>query len=284
MLLKKIGLGNVWLQILLLSLICFTIYICYIPNFLYIKTVNVQGVNEQNKAILASSANNYFSKKSLLPKKNYIFFNEIAIINFLRNENPTLEIEFVKKKWPKSVIIGARHRNISYFALENNKVNIFSEDGMIVDSINLQPDTPASSTFEHLTELSGYDPKVAIGEYSVPPNFQNILKNVPTAITQGTGLGTKRLELNLEQEEYTAITTTGYKILSHTSLPMENLQAKLSLILADYSEAQEKGLAYIDIRFKDRAFICFQDQPCAKPNFFSNPESLTSSSSSNTLQ
>ena len=141
---SKSGLKNLFLKINQISVVkniififflAGLVYIIYIPNFLYVKSVEISGLPQKQTEELAARINTFLDTKSLLPQKNLLLTSKKKLDLLIKNDSSISEIQSIQKKWFSSLKISLLPRIASYELNSNSKQYKLASDGFIMEEI-----------------------------------------------------------------------------------------------------------------------------------------------------
>lgn len=143
--LQKIGLGKGINKILAVALLLFLIYLVYIPNFLFIKSIKITGAEGNAAGTVQAEVSEYFSKSSLLQaQKNIIFLNATGLKNYLlANNSAIFKVEGIKKNWrARTLTVKILPKAEQFFVQTNTGNYAVYNDGTIAREISTDPAQP----------------------------------------------------------------------------------------------------------------------------------------------
>lgn len=325
-LLKRWGMGSAWRQIGLALLVLVALYIVYFPNFLTLKTIQIEGIRDSDRpAIEASLRDNLAKVPFYNPQRNLLFLSQTRIESVLNTLGSVDTVSEINKDFSNNtlriVITPTQERfmvrsNDKVFlvyndgslkgdtgpdrsAWENNlnsrliKINIpanllvggnkqfltqdtarYTTDLVsalrgIVGSSLAYLDIPISDekkstpevTNDSSDELSPKDapPEALASEEAGNPvteenNLSSIIVEVQTPIALD--------ELNIVMQKGNQPDRT-FKVLVDPSENPKDLVDRLNLLLSQTAPDRYNALNYIDLRVKNRAYVCLLNAVCA---------------------
>ncbi len=261
--LYKIGLGGIWARISVAVVIFVTLYLAFIPSFLTIKEIQINGgpINIQNNA--GGSARAYFKKNALFAQNNLLFLSKKRLKDYLLKNNKNIfRIDSIEKKFPHELIINLQPRVAKYLIESTNKNLIVSNDGLIMG----QSDSPVASS----TESGLISFKISAGlsgtlfEKIFDEKFLEELQTLSLNLPEITGSHISSFSAEgLNEPDLEVYIDPGYKILFDLKPDLDLTLKRLKILLQQISPADTAKLYYIDVRIQNRGYICFKKTACA---------------------
>jgi len=279
-LLARIGLGS-WRNKLSLGFALLgLIYLVFIPNFLFIKSYEIQGEQLTHETEHRASVSSFLSQSRVWPQKNLLLLSGSALNKKLTAEPWIISVDKIQKIWPNRLIIKVTERR-EFALVETPEANyIYSNDGRKLQTLD-SSSTPPSNLIV-LKTPANLKPEQEIPSTSL--ELLKILQNKIPEICQATVSAYNFFPDTSPDLE--AITAAGYKIIFDTSLDNKETFENLAVLLGKLSPDEKNRLAYIDLRIKNKAFTCFKGTSCTEPVTFKNPFTIggaSTSSASSTL-
>lgn len=277
-LLKKIGLAGWKTRLLLGVLFAGLIYLIWIPNFLYIKSFEVTGKNLKHEPEHRENVAAFLNSGRFWPQKNLALLSSGRLRQKLLAKPWVIAVKRVQKTWPNKLKIELEERR-EYALLESReKKYVFSNDGRNLSSLEASS-TPA----EILINLK--TPEEVKPEQELPAellSFIGLLQNRIPEICRST-VSSYTIH-PLTNPDLEAETAAGYKVIFDTSYDNTENLANLSVLMDKLSPDEKNRLYYVDLRIKNKAFVCFKGTSCTqnqeiKTPFFGGSQNETSSSS-----
>lgn len=289
-------------------------YISFVPNFLFIRTVLVQGGRSEVNAEVRVQVERYLEDEYFVfPKKNLLFTSKRDIASYLVTANAHIwRIEKVNKKWPHGLEIVIVSRDPAFLWARNGEQILIANDGSVLPAN--EPKDVSS-----LLSVSGQFPVgAAVGSAVFEGGLLNSLAILKSDFSRITGL---QKVLNVElvpvlaetfpsspaaQQPGGATPAPGHDAAATTTVPVQALPrtptvldvpprelrvrvaadsakampqfdvlldvddtnvptlTRLKELLAGQSADRLNHLAYVDMRFDSRVYICLTSAPCAQ--------------------
>ena len=276
------------------------VYICFVPNFLFITTITVQGGTDKVAADVEQQATRFLHTSHFgIPRRNMLFVPSQELATFLAAANTHVwRVDEVKKQWPNKLSIRITSRVPVY------KFNISGQEIVVANDGSVLPkeEAPYNSQLLLVSAQTGSFAEVGGKQFSgellatlssVKNNFTALVNLpsptkielvpvmvaapsasiLPTNSLPPQGITpTHRLEqvaLNVPPEEvrvfvppYANSNTPAFTVLLPVSEDTNEVLIKLHALLASQTAERMKNLEYVDMRFSSRAFICLKGTPC----------------------
>ncbi|MCL5667211.1 MAG: hypothetical protein M1383_05590 [Patescibacteria group bacterium] len=278
--LAKIGLGSVTSKIILFSAIALAVYVIYIPNWLYIKQVNILGAKQGDEGNIARLAGVYLQSHKIWPQKNMLLLNGKNLAEFLSQQDQNIiKVEKIEKKYRGVVNIFVQPRRETYLLIANSAEYGVSNDGRIISSHFREPSsTPAGLIPLKISDNEGFN----AGQKIFTESFMQALNAISSGLPAAANSQLDYFEMaNLQSLDLNAYLKSGYKLVfdvdSDATASLENLK----IILNNTSQSDKNNLKYVDLRLKDKGYVCLKTAPCAK---IAEAPVISTGTASSTLQ
>lgn len=264
-------LGSTLTRLTVAAMLALLIYFIYVPNFLYVKKIEITGISPENSGEMRELLAQYFAAAKILPQNNILILSKKSLSSFLLAEDKNLQkITAITKRLPGTLLISAEPRSSEYL--------LESPDGSFIVSndYKIAPTGPLSASSSLIRV------KIALADNleknSVYPNPGQLA---------GISQLANRLPLLLNDSvEYFAIaspqdseiTVYGKSKARYIFDYKNDLPAtmeKFHLLLTSIAPKDLNQLFYVDMTIKNRGYVCLKNSACAKP-----PESLPNTASS----
>ncbi len=277
--LSRAGLSSWLSRILTLLFFLFLIYIFYIPNLFFIKSVKFTGLDQPTQTIINNLTASFLNKKLPWPQKNLLLLSKSKFESFLlANNKDILKINKIEKDFPNTLNIDFIQRKETYLIQTlNPNYYVMAQDGLITSEIypNASGTLPSGLILIKLNKEAilpvNQKPFKEKSFWFIDESYKNIQPIINTGLTN--------FEISdLENPYFEINTELGYKIKLDSKSDFNKSLDRLNLLLSQILPGDLKNLAYIDLRFLDRAYTCNKNSPCANthiPNSTSTLESIT---------
>lgn len=262
--LTKIGLNNWKTRVTILVIFGVFFYIIYIPNFLFIKSIEVTGASTEINNSITESTNTYLQKKFPTPERNILLLSKQKLNNFLLNNNSNLvNINVIQKKFPSKLLINITPRISSLLLQLGDDRYLVSNDGLVLEKIYSSTTTPNT---ENLLQLKIDETNtLIIGKQILDQTTINFLHEVYTKLPNIIKSDIVSFELSTPNSSDLSIyTKKGYKIFIDLILEKEKTLSRLNLLFSQQSATEINKFYYVDMRFEGRGYVCFKDSACTR--------------------
>ncbi len=256
--LNTVGLGTIWAKIFFALILVFIVYLVFFPNWFTIKTVSYTSKTDKAKNEVETIINELLKTKTPYPKNNWLLLSKKAVLNdILQHDLISVKNIIVKKNFPNKLTLEIETREPK-FVLENaNTFYILGEDGFVMEASN-STNTDISLLKINLKEKE---------EIKVKDNFIYAQKSLELFNFFKDVLKNPSLNMNLKSikiPELTVNTQNGYNAIFNLNNDTQAALKQLQLLLSHLEPSQKATLKYIDLTAKDKAFVCYQNTPCAQ--------------------
>jgi cell division septal protein FtsQ len=263
---SKIGLGTIRAKIFLIIIIALAIYLAYIPNVFTIKEIQISGATANLQAETADNVKTFFKKNALSGQNNLLLLSKNRLADYLLENNKNISrVDGIRKKFPNRLIINLQPRIAQYLVEANHKSFIVANDGLILEETEL---TAASSTDSQLIPFT-----ISQDLDSMPLRNifgQNLLQTLQTLNRQLPQITSSRIKSfaagGPDEPDLDVHLDAGYKILFDSKSDLDLTLERLKILLSQISPADLKKLYYLDMRIKNRGYVCFKNTACAVEN------------------
>ncbi len=280
-LLAKIGLGSWQARFFSLVVLLFLVYIAYIPNFLFIKHINVTGGDQTARSSLEASINSFLEKNLPLPQKNLALLSKNRLKEYLlKNNSHVLKINSVDKQFPSTLNVEITPR-VDEFIIQNGTSEYsVSNDGLVTGEVY---GTASASlpTALGLIKLSGGE-SLAWGQQALTEGKPEFLNKLRKRLPEAGRSAVDYYEIEkLATPDLAVYLKNGLKVLFDFTSNSDKTLDRLKLLLSQFSDSDLKRLFYADMRFEDRGYLCYKGTPCVKDINLSNASAMPTSTPDN---
>jgi cell division septal protein FtsQ len=289
-----------------------TVYaVSFVPALFFIRSIEVRGGNDQLRTEVTQEVERYLSGRVFLflPRRNILFFGPLTLSSYITTANSHVwRVSSVARKFPHALQVEIVPREAAFVLREEGREYIIANDGTVLPQNEPRPDgllllsgklarlptvgeryfdgdvlgeLIALRDFSRLTGLAA--PRsvelVPVTRMSVPrpPSDAPAEAQLPPATNT---VSLPQLEtLDVPPDELKIHVPAGRDTSEFTVLvrvdsrPAEAL-LRLKELLSVQSEDRRAKLRYVDMRLKDRAFVCLIGSPCASAETIGGPPSI----------
>ncbi len=117
------------------------IYLIFIPNFLSVKNIMVEGAGTDDASTVRAAAEFYINQAPFYAaQRNLIFLNKDKLRQALQTDPKIYKATTIKKNlFRRAVYLTVEMRTPKYVANRNNTVYVIYNDGIVQDRLNIDP-------------------------------------------------------------------------------------------------------------------------------------------------
>jgi hypothetical protein len=291
--LSGLGLDSWWSRAAVGIGIVGLLYLVYVPNFLFVKTIVVEGAEGNAEQQVESVVRDYFSQAPLYaPQRNVLLLNTNKLSAYLVNNDPQVKSVIKTTRDLGKITIAVELKQERFELVTSNKSVSLYNDGIVARDLGaLAPD--AKPRLIRIQAATADEPQ--IGQSYISEHMAAALGTLYTAIVSSKGFTIDYLELPVaqgsgdktengaEQDEFSKSSLAvlvpneivihtrpveksalqPFVIYFDTSSDIDKALLNFSVLLSNLPTEQVNNLKYIDMRFPDRSFVCVQGAPCA---------------------
>ncbi len=269
---SKSGLKNLFLKINQISVVkniififflAGLVYIIYIPNFLYVKSVEISGLPQKQTEELAARINTFLDTKSLLPQKNLLLTSKKKLDLLIKNDSSISEIQSIQKKWFSSLKISLLPRIASYELNSNSKQYKLASDGFIMEEIiMLETASQTTTSLKKIFVLGAQNYQV--GEKAAGLNELNKINLLKQELLKISGYEVSQFSFDsFLSPDWFIDFVSGPQLKINSQNDLQKTFAEYKSIMLNLSKSDFERIYYIDLRFKNKAYVCFKKTACS---------------------
>jgi hypothetical protein len=116
-------------------------YLVYVPNFLSVKNIDVQGVGGSEQAEIAAHVNDYFSHIPFYnPQRNLIFLSKEQLNNYLLLDSRVYKVTSIKKKlFKRTLAVSVELKRRQFVVQQPNGYYAVFNDGVVEERLDRDP-------------------------------------------------------------------------------------------------------------------------------------------------
>ncbi|PIR96318.1 MAG: hypothetical protein COT92_01750 [Candidatus Doudnabacteria bacterium CG10_big_fil_rev_8_21_14_0_10_42_18] len=240
------------------------VYLGYFNNPFNIKNIVITGLNTENSRQANDTMESYLKKNKILAQKSLLFLSKKRASDYLtKNNQNILKVNSAEKIFPNTLKLDISPR-FEQFVVEEPGPNflVLTNDGLI----KYEMDASTSIDSELIKISFSGTSNSTVGEMYFETEKIHTLQKIASELTKFSGYEPENFELSDFSSPDIILNTknAGPKIYfdfySDTNTVIKNLNALMSQV-----GPQDKfRLKYIDMRFQNRGFLCFNETPCAQ--------------------
>ena len=270
-------LGKVIAFLLLLA----TAYVLFAPNFLTIKKIEVPNVSETARVEIKNSAKAFLASKPFWPQSNLLLLSKNGLAGYLVSKNrQTSKVVKIEKDFPSTLIIQINERFDAFLLKTPSATYIVSNDGQITRQLSFEDFNSTTSPYSTLIGLNLAEDRAfyemqAVSDSAYFEAVDEILSRMRGEFQNPiTAMNVE----SFERSDFEAKTQKGYIIKFDANSDLAKIFTQLNLLLKEVGDSRISGVKYIDMRIKDRGYVCYKDAACAQEASVINIATSTSQS------
>ncbi|MBL8030072.1 MAG: hypothetical protein JNN11_02390 [Candidatus Doudnabacteria bacterium] len=258
---------------LLLIFLVGIMYLVFIPNFLFIKNIEVLGLRSGDRDEVKRQIFAYLNTRKFFPEKNILLLNTAKLSDSLTRQNINiLALDSIKKDYPNSLRVVLLPRMAKFMVIDQNTAYQVSEDGIL---LNKDPANQVMKPFAKELVLK-IQPDWVVGQEIIS---REELLFLTTASEEFSSLGinvSKLIAPEGGESTFSVKTDTGLEIKFENNSGWQKSLSNLKSLIKQVPDL--KSMAYIDLRVTERAYVCPKNASCStqpqNPINTSTPDSL----------
>lgn len=262
---EKIGLGSFKAKLLTLLAFALFFYLAFIPNFLFVKNVEIAGNDLAHKPEHEAVVAAYLNRSKAWPQKNLLLLSAGGLKQALLADPWVVRVDSVKKTWPNHLRIQLTERREFALVETPSRRMIFSDDGRYLSTLDASSTPPIGLL--KLSSREEISPGQALPDASLKliAALQEKVPDICRSTVTGYALNPAS---NPDLEVHTA---AGYKLLFDTNGDAGETLDNLAVLLNKLSPDDRNRLEYIDLRIKNKAYVCYKGTACTQAAKFQPP-------------
>lgn len=265
--LASLGLTGVIAKVATFLALLLLIYLIYAPNFLTVAKVEIRGADGTVKKSILKTIADYSGSKALWPQSNLLLLSKKNLAGYLSQKNLWVnQVIKIEKHFPSSLIVEIERRYDKFLLKSGSGIYVVANDGLVSKQLTLEDLTAASSTLSalvavNLREEKTFYEKQRLADAGYFDSLNEILNRAQNDLQNP--LAGVELE-NFENPNMAAKTAAGFIIKFDVNSDLAKIFSQLKLLLKDIGESRISGVKYIDMRIKNRGYVCYKDAACAR--------------------
>lgn len=260
--LAKLGLDSWPAALALVIILSLLVYTAYVPNFLYVKNIQINGLKIKERQFVLAEVNSFLKSKSLWPQKNLLFLNLGALKKTLEKDNLNIQsIDSITKGWRGDLSININSRYPRYFTQNTTQYFGISADGIVMEISAASSSTPPNLTRLDFSQISEW----AVGQKIINDEVLALMQKVTKDFPSQLKLPISRMQVQAsDNQDLWVDTQSGYLVkLDLKSDWNQTLNNLHNLFFVQILPGDQKRLAYVDMRVPERAYVCYKNTACA---------------------
>ncbi len=275
--LARCGLNSLTSKLVVFACFVVLIYTIYIPNFLEFKQIILEGSALNNKTEILSTVNSYLNSRHFWPQRNLLLLSKKGLADYLtKNNDSILRVTNVKRTFPNTLTIKIDPRLEQFLVTAGQAKFIVSNDGLVLKKISPQDLTGTSTLYSNLIKINlSTDKDYGLYQNIASEDWLNEVKDIKNGLTKQIGSTPADFKItDFNDPDLIANMPAGYKILFDASSDMLQELNEYKVVWNNLSLDQKNRLYYIDLRIKNRGYVCYKNTECAKETII-NPATTT---------
>lgn len=241
------------------------IYLVYFAAFLRVNSLYLNGANSDLAPQIQNQFNQFTkSYRHLLPQNNILLFSSSAFATELRKDGLVEPNIIIKKQFWHGVKVTLTQR-VPVFAMTDGLSRLLLSNDGFVTTI-LQPNDALPGGLIAITDDSSSDANNLPAPATPGLNQQQIkfivyMQNNLSAIIQ---IQPTNYEISSRASEYLDVHTAGgFTLMFDMAMDAKTAMERLQTVLQQPAQQDRAKIAYIDLRFDPKVYVCALGQPCA---------------------
>lgn len=264
------------------------LYFVFFSQVFLVDRVQVIGVEARFAEILQKQTLVFLqdSNKFHIPNSHLWFLSSKKLTTYLYEQYPSIYGLEIRRVWPNTLWLKLNNRRLAYeVETEKDKTYKYFEDGTLLEtslgyeSSHLPPlklvwqgelDESGKPIWPNNFWLGLNATVKWVTQYSANSNF-SFTSGLPVGSLKITGesdslasveeLGSEDLVVHIKNPA----NEKEYKIYFNLATNLNEVFARTEAVLSQLSKPKKTSLFYLDMRYENRAFLCYENTPCSLP-------------------
>ena len=261
-----IGLSSWPRRIAVLFAFALAIYLIYFAPFLRVTKLEVQGADAAASSGITARFQEFLRQYAYgFPERNILFFSGARFQRKLAGDFDVSAVKSISRKPLHSVVVEVVQRAPLFNLQTAGQFYVLNSDGIIGNKL----DAPNPQL---LTVIDTATDEIKSGQALFNPQKAAFISFMNSDFTSQTQAEIDHFEIpGTASTDLIILTKAGAKALfDNTTDPGTSLQ-RFFTIWAQLSPDQRNNVAYLDLRFDPKAFLCYKTDPCAKGDSVDQP-------------
>jgi cell division septal protein FtsQ len=251
-----------WLRWIPVGVVVLAVLYCiYFAPFLRVTTLTVQGADGTLQAQAQQTFQTFLSSYHRgLPEKDILFFSKESFSKQLSANGLVAHVQSVQKKYWHEIAVTVVQRVPAYVLQTPSATYVIANDGAVSASLALTDPVPQGLPIISDTAADTFQ----TGTPAFSPQEIAFLSAIAQGLPQSIHTNVQSYAIDAKDSTFVTITSAaGYKILFDSSDDPSADLGHLHTVLAQ--QGINPHIAYVDLRFNPRVYVCAVGQACAAP-------------------
>jgi hypothetical protein len=224
----------------------------------------IEGVEGQLQIELQQQIRRYLTTATVYwPQRNLLLLDARQLTNFLGNHPAVFAVPKVQKKYFQTVVIAVEPKTETYAVATVTAWYQVYNDGTVINRRPFDSAAYLSSPFGKI-KLAGSE-EFAPGQTILPPEILPGITKLFADFQPTTQYPIEFLTLGRKEFTATAKNDNGvFQVFFDSTVDISNTLSKLGLLMQNLAPEQRAQLFYIDMRVRNRGYVCLVGTPCSQ--------------------
>jgi hypothetical protein len=258
-LLHGLGLGSRKRQFLAAIIFLLLVYLFYFAPFLKITSATVNGASPEESSAIESALKDYTATFFyIFPQKNILFFSGSRFKSYLLARDYSISsVKQIQRKFPHSLEISIDQRVAAYTFQSQGNFYILNSDGNLSSQVAV-----ANSNFTSIIDTAVE--QVSPGDHIFDLQKYSFLDYINANFQSQTQAQIDHFEIpGKASSDLLLFSKAGFKVYFDSTTDPKLFLQRFFAIWAGLNPSQQKKLAYADLRFDPKVYICYLGDACA---------------------
>lgn len=257
---KGLTFGKFLYWIALLSFAGSVVYVFFFSGLLFIKQIEISGLEELNQENILDVINSEVQGKyfGVLERNNLLLARKGVIRKKLLEGFKKIESVKIQKKFPDTLLVGVKERESALIFCQNERCYVTDENGIAYSEKDYS--LPEIKEEKLITLLDLGEKSTQIGERVLAPDYINYILGIGEKMKSNLDIETAK---NYETPsrvsgDIRAAAVEGWKIYFSKDINLQKEIDMLRIVLDDKIGDKRKDLEYIDLRSDNKVYYKFK--------------------------
>lgn len=280
-------------QLLSAAFVIVIAYLLYVPNPLFIKKIQIEGLDSKHQALAQEAVKNFLENKPwYFPSNNYLFVSSSDISKVIAERVPAVsKIVSSKKSFRnKTITINLIEKYERYLVVRPENQLVLYNDGTLEGQMPaLKTELPPSGAI--VTVKVNHTNPVNDGQQYFSPQFLEMVEQSAGLFPERTAQTFSYFEAKLPSDDpslsgqftdswkkakleavlnkkagFEKSNPSKVRVVLEPGLDILATADRLKLLLDQTDPERYRQLDYVDLRLPNRAYLCLINTPCTNPN------------------